>query len=237
MILYYVRHGDPIYNPDSLTELGQKQAEALSKRMCLYGLDELYASTSVRAQMTAAPTAKALGREVKVLDWMHEEYAMRDMGVYRDDGVYTWAFFMPKYKALFNSPKVRALGSKWYEYEEFPEKFGKGITRVDEALDAWMLSLGYRHDRENCRYEVVNPNEKRVGVFAHQGFGMLFLSSLLDVPFNLFSTRYDLSHSSVTAIYFREEDGFVYPQVLQHANDSHLYKEGLLTGYNNQLDV
>ena len=33
MLLFYVRHGDPIYNPDSLTELGIKQAEALVIRM------------------------------------------------------------------------------------------------------------------------------------------------------------------------------------------------------------
>ena len=61
MLLYYLRHGDPIYDPDSLTELGHQQAQALSKRLSLYGLDEIYASTSIRAQMTAEPTCKALG--------------------------------------------------------------------------------------------------------------------------------------------------------------------------------
>ena len=39
MIFYYVRHGEPIYNPDSLTEYGHAQAEALVARMkvcCCY---------------------------------------------------------------------------------------------------------------------------------------------------------------------------------------------------------
>ena len=40
MILYYVRHGDPIYDPNSLTPLGMRQAEALAKRFGIYGLDE-----------------------------------------------------------------------------------------------------------------------------------------------------------------------------------------------------
>ena len=31
MTFYYIRHGEPIYNPDSLTELGHRQADALSK--------------------------------------------------------------------------------------------------------------------------------------------------------------------------------------------------------------
>ena len=30
MILYYVRHGDPTYNPDELTPLGHRQAEAVA---------------------------------------------------------------------------------------------------------------------------------------------------------------------------------------------------------------
>ena len=238
MILYYVRHGDPIYNPDSLTELGHKQADALSKRMSLYGLDEIYASSSMRAQMTAEPTAKALGKEVKLLDWMREDYAMRDLGVYREDGVYTWCFFLPKFKELFNSPKVRALGSKWYEDPSFPEKFGEGVKRVDEEVDKLLLSLGYRHERENGRYKAIEPNDKRVAIFAHQGFGMLFLSSLLDIQYGQFVTHFELSHTSVTVIHFKtEEDGFVYPQTLQLSNDSHLYKEDLLTGYNNQIDI
>ena len=41
MILYYLRHGDPIYSPDSLTPLGHEQAKALAKRLATYGLDEI----------------------------------------------------------------------------------------------------------------------------------------------------------------------------------------------------
>ena len=44
MILYYVRHGDPIYNPDSLTELGKRQAEAVAKRLAVHGIDKIFAS-------------------------------------------------------------------------------------------------------------------------------------------------------------------------------------------------
>ena len=61
MRFFYVRHGEPIYNPDSLTEFGKKQAETLSRRFLTIGLDEVYSSTSNRAIQTAAPTCKALG--------------------------------------------------------------------------------------------------------------------------------------------------------------------------------
>ena len=69
MIFYYVRHGDPIYDPDSLTDLGHKQAAALAKRFALYGLDEVYSSPSTRAMQTAQPTCEALGLTMKICNW------------------------------------------------------------------------------------------------------------------------------------------------------------------------
>ena len=61
MLLYIVRHGDPIYNPDSLTPKGHLQAKALAKRFALHGLDKIYSSPLIRAQQTAKPTCDILG--------------------------------------------------------------------------------------------------------------------------------------------------------------------------------
>ena len=41
MLFFYIRHGIPIYDPDSLTELGKKQADALAKRLSIYGIDKI----------------------------------------------------------------------------------------------------------------------------------------------------------------------------------------------------
>ncbi len=56
MLFFYIRHGDPIYEPDSLTVLGQKQADALAKRLSIYGIDRIYSSPSGRAVQTAKST-------------------------------------------------------------------------------------------------------------------------------------------------------------------------------------
>ena len=58
MLFFYVRHGDPIYEPDMLTPLGHEQARAIAKRLCLFGIDRVFASSSIRARETAEPTAK-----------------------------------------------------------------------------------------------------------------------------------------------------------------------------------
>ena len=44
MLFFYVRHGDPIYNPNQLTPLGKRQAEAVAKRLAMHGIDEIYVS-------------------------------------------------------------------------------------------------------------------------------------------------------------------------------------------------
>ena len=39
MLLFYIRHGDPIYHPDNLTPLGLRQAESVAKRLALFGIE------------------------------------------------------------------------------------------------------------------------------------------------------------------------------------------------------
>ncbi len=238
MIFYYVRHGDPIYDPDSLTELGHKQAAALAKRLTKYGLDEIYCSTSIRAQMTAEPTCKALGIKPVLLDWANEGHVFGEFSIRKPDGNRTWIFHSEEYRAKINAPEVRALGTEWYKHPVFAEEnFAKGVERINRETDAFFKSLGFEHDRANACYKPIAKNQKRVALFAHEGFGKAFLSSLLDLPYPFVATRCELSHSSVTVFYFADDEKITYPRLLQWANDSHLYKDELLTGYNNWLDV
>ena len=44
MLLYIIRHGDPIYDPDSLTEKGKQQAQALARRLSTHGLNKIFSS-------------------------------------------------------------------------------------------------------------------------------------------------------------------------------------------------
>lgn len=244
MLLYYVRHGEPIYDPDSLTELGHKQAEALSKRLALYGLDEIYASTSTRARMTAEPTAQRLNLPIIPCEWAHEGRAWQDFAIRKEDGKQCWGFQHQRYIDLFNSDEVIALGDQWHTHPAFAtENFSRGVARINKAVDEFMLSLGYKHDRARKRYQRIGETkrpdgaEKRIALFAHQGFGMAFFSSLLDIPYPFFCTHFDISFTGTSVIAFGDDSEFVYPKLLQHSNDSHLYKENLMTGYHCSFDV
>ena len=53
MLLFIIRHGDPIYNPDTLTPKGKLQAAAMGKRLAVHGIDRVFASPNGRARETA----------------------------------------------------------------------------------------------------------------------------------------------------------------------------------------
>ena len=239
MLFYYIRHGEPLGVPDySLTPLGREQAKALAKRLCLFGIDRVFASPTLRTMQTAQPICDLLGKEITPCDWADEGIVWNEFTVPHPKYEHTWAFYDPKYLEIFSSPEVRALGERWYEHPELAGlNFKAGVERVNAAVDEFFLSLGFRHDRENARYEVVGEhlNRDRVALFAHQGFGMSFFSSMLDIPYPMFCTHFDFSHSSMSVVNFEPRGKYVYPHVLQTANDSHLYREGIITGYHNSI--
>ncbi|MEV0169942.1 histidine phosphatase family protein [Streptomyces sp. NPDC050803] len=82
MRLLLVRHGQTPTNVDylldtavpgpGLTELGERQADALPEALADEDIEALYASTLVRTQLTAAPLAAARGLDVIVRDGIRE---------------------------------------------------------------------------------------------------------------------------------------------------------------------
>lgn len=233
MLLFFVRHGDPIYNPDSLTEHGKEQADALVKRMMICKPERIFSSSSIRAMETAKPTAKALSLEIEVLDWCHEKWAAEGLGVLMPEGNRRWLWTLPEYIKLMASQEVRQLDMEWYRHPRLAP-YEEGIKRIQRHTDELLLTLGYRHDHENHGYIAERPNQDRVALFAHEGFGAGFMSCLLDIPYPLYSNHYRMGHSGVTAIEFPAGE-FVVPRVLQMSNDSHLFAAGLKTDYQHYI--
>ncbi len=236
MLLYIIRHGDPIYDPDSLTHLGHLQAAALAKRLSRYGLDEIYSSPMIRAQQTAEPTAKILKKEVKILDWTSEELAYDDFSFESKIGHRRW-FFRSEHTEELRNAEVTAMGYEWYKHPLFScIKGEEGYNRIADASDEFLGSLGYIHDRKNCRYEAKEHNEKRIAVFCHEGFGVSWIGALLDIPLPTAWSIFNKSHSTVTLIKFSpNENGICAPQLLTFSNDSHIYCEGLPTKHQNTI--
>ena len=233
MYLFFVRHGQPDYDRDAITEYGKAEAQALSGRFALLGLDKIYSSTMGRAMMTADFTAKELGLPVNGVDFAREDLAIKDFAVKTDDGIYRWCFLVKKIISEFRSEEVKKLGDKWYDSPLFADtNFKNGVLRVKKAVTGFMDELGYRYDEKRGTYAAVKHIYDRVALFAHEGFFMIFASCLLNIPYPVVSTMFQrMSTSTVTVFRIDDEGENLLPQICQYGNDSHIYRENLLDGF------
>ena len=235
MLLFYVRHGHPTYDPDALLPLGRKEAEAVAKRLALFGVDKIFASSSNRAMETAQPTCDLLQKEMTILDFANESYAYKDLSMKLTENRRCWVFQHPEARRIFTDP-TEPQNRAWYDHPKFEGyRYKEGIERIQRETDGFLASLGYEHIPGRGIYKAVAPNNERVALFAHQGFGIAFLSCLLDIPYPQFSVHFDLSHSSLTVIEFPEDGEFSIPRVCTLSSDAHLYREGLPTEYNSRF--
>ena len=232
MILYYIRHGEPNYEKDCLTELGAQEANALVEYFKRKGVNKIFSSSMGRAKETAMPTANYFSLPITLCDWAREDKTWENYTVSLGEGKTTWVFWHPKWVKEFNSKESVNAGYDFYKLPVYDEiNLRKGIEKTNKAVDEFMLSLGYSHLREERCYKETKENNEHVCLFAHHGFGMAFLSSLLDIPYSFLSLRIDMGHTNVTEIEFKaNEEGIVFPKILHLADDAHLYKEDV--GFN-----
>ncbi|MGD9909899.1 MAG: histidine phosphatase family protein [Candidatus Izemoplasmatales bacterium] len=223
MIFIYIRHGDPIYDPDSLTDLGKDQAEDVAKYLLKYGADKLYSSTSNRAILTAKPSAEILGKEIWPLDFA-SEYHVWDKLTFETPTGKEWLFKLSEIKELFHSKEMIDLGYEWYKHPTFVNKsYEEEIKRIQTESDHFFDSLGYQH-LGNGKYKIIQETDDKIVMFAHQGFGLAFLSLVLGIPYPHFCTHFNLGHAEITIIEFKNECGYSYPKVKTLCYDGHLKK-------------
>ena len=72
MRVLIIRHGDPDYSIDGLTEKGKREAQLLSLRLQNEGISTIYCSPLGRARLTAMPTAEKIGVDIITCDWLRE---------------------------------------------------------------------------------------------------------------------------------------------------------------------
>ena len=237
MLLYVIRHAEPTYSPDELTPLGKRQAEALARRLCVHGIDEIYTSPLVRARQTAEPLCELLHKQATVLDWTSEQHAFDQLSVPdpTHEGWRKWAIYAPRTE--FRTEETLALGDKWYEAPQLKGSRAKECwERIGRESDAFLASHGYRH--EGLLYRVTEPNDRRIAVFCHHGFGTTWLAYLFGISPILFWTSFDIAQSSVTVIRFiPEQNGCCLPGCLMMSDLSHIYESRLPLKYSGGLDL
>ena len=72
MRLLFIRHAEPDYSIDSLTEKGRREASLLAKAAPYLEIDHCYVSPLGRAQVTADYCLKAIGKTAQTMEWLEE---------------------------------------------------------------------------------------------------------------------------------------------------------------------
>lgn len=194
MNIYFIRHGDPDYSTDSLTELGHEQAKLLAEAIKDLKIDEVYQSSMGRAQQTCDYSAKKWGLTPVTIDWAKEL-------CWGDKSGNAWASESPwniNERMIKNEHKY-PNGETWKNLTELQnDRIIEDIENRCIYLDKFLEEHGYV--RENQLYHVLEKNDKNIAVFCHGGVICDFISHITNVPFFQFIAHVGLGVTSVSKI-------------------------------------
>lgn len=219
MRLLIVRHGDPNYAIDSLTEKGWKEVELLSQRLAKLDVKEFYCSPLGRAKDTAAPTLKKMGRTAIECDWLREFWARIDRPDVVGSKMICWDFL----------PQDWTADSRYFDRDHWHETDSMRSGDVKELydyvigkFDALLAEHGYVRDGEY--YRVEKSNRDTLVFFCHFGVECVLLSHLMNVsPMILWHTTCALPSSVTTVITEERREGKAMFRVNGLGDISHLY--------------
>jgi len=234
MLLYIIRHGDPDYTTDSLTERGILQAEAVGKRIRDSKIDRIFSSPMGRARQTAEPACRLLGLEYSVEEWTHEIGKEKNTtfpdGVVKSVNTVQNTYF--RENGMWDLPYSRALECSVFDETDMKSS----IEYIEENGKIFLEKLGYRE--ENGNYRILRENEEKVALFCHSAFARAWISVLLKIPQQIMSASFNYCHTGVTILQFQNnQNGWTAPRCLCYNDLSHLYCYGPDLLYNGHTQV
>lgn len=225
MRLILIRHAEPDYENDSLTEKGWREAELLSERVRKWGVTEFLCSPLGRAQDTASIALQKMNRTAVTVDWL-SEFSCHVKNPVTGQMTTPWEYIPSDWTAdplMYDS-------ERWMNSEicrSNPE-VGEKYRLICRELDRRLESYGYEREKniyrvrgKRERYIIHTPdpaepekmemlpdgNETCIVIFAHFGVISSILSHLLNIPFVLLTHAIFFPTSSITVLSAEERWG------------------------------
>ena len=217
MRLIMVRHGEPDYEKDCLTETGRQQARAAAERLAREDISEIYSSPMGRARETAEFTAERLGQKVHVLDYMHE-ISWGGPGLPENGHPWTLA------DRMISEDGCDFTSGNWREHPYFR---GNDAVRyydmIAGKIDLFMKEKGYLH--AGPRFLCGQDTDRTIALFSHGGSGGCALAHLLSMPFPYVLTVLPYDFTSVIILNFPDSPGeYVHPRLELFNDTSHFLR-------------
>lgn len=221
MKLLIIRHGDPDYAADSVTEKGAREVEMLAERLSRLDIHTFYVSPLGRAQRTAAPTLQRLHKDAVTLPWLREfQVPVQDPETdrLRNPWDFKPAYWMqdPRFydASLWTQTPVMQTGDVASEAQ-----------RVYQGLDDVLAR--HRYCRKGLYYEATAANTDTIAFVCHFGVECVMLSHLMNIsPMPLWHHFCALPSSVTTLVTEEREKGIAVFRCLSFGDLSHLYAHG-----------
>lgn len=218
MKILFIRHGDPDYDMDSLTEKGWHEAALLAERIAKLDVKSFYVSPLGRAKDTASLTLKAMQRKAEEMPWLREFHApIPDF--HTGEPRIAWDQLPTDWTS---EPKYYD-NTRWSE--TLPMLQGHVIDearRVWNGLDSILEQHGYV--REKNYYRAVSPNEDMVVFFCHFGVTCVMLSHLLGISPMILWHGFCAAPTSITSLISEERrEGVALFRMNAFGDTAHLY--------------
>ncbi len=217
MRLVIVRHGEPNYERDCLTDLGHEQARLAAERLRDEEIEEIFTSPMGRARETAAYTAERLGiKNVGVLDFMSEVRWGSVDGSPIFAGGHPWSISDEIVRRGLNLCDESWRGNDFFRNNLVTAECDK----VARGTDEWLRSLGY--EREGLYYRNMRRDEAQhtVALFCHGGSSSAMISHVLNQTFPYVCATLHVDFTGITILRFDRFPGSLCIPSLEIACDS-----------------
>lgn len=217
MEILIVRHAEPDYSIDSLTEKGWKEAELLSRKLEKMDIKAFYCSPLGRAQDTASLTLKKMNREAETLEWLREFQGK----IYLEEENRIKGCWDLK-PTVWTDVEEYYSRNDWYKTKLMQSvNVKEQYDWVTKEFDALLAKHGYVH--EGNHYRVENENHDRIVLFCHYGVSCVLLAHMLGVSPVMFWQSFVMLPSSVTTVVTEErEQGFAVFRMMGYGDTGHL---------------
>ena len=222
MKVLIVRHGDPDYSIDSLTEKGWKEARYLAEKLSQLDVKEFYVSPLGRAKDTASCTLQKMNRTAVEKEWLREFAPQIRRPDVMENKMIVWDWL----------PQDWMSEERFFQYDNWyqPKCMQEGKVKEEydwivNSFDELLAEHGYR--REGHFYRAEQANNDTLVLFCHFGVGCVLLSHLLNISPMMLWHGCCAAPSSVTTVVTEERrKGIASFRMSSFGDVSHLYVKG-----------
>ncbi len=222
MRLLIIRHGDPDYEHNTLTQKGWREAEFLSRKLEKEEITAAYCSPLGRAQHTAKPTLEKTGLSCETLPWL-EEFPLPVFPPFQPTGACPWGLpsdYWTSFPGIMDREQWR--NTDLFKDTGIPERYDE----ITHELDALIEKHGFV--RRGEVYDALPGHEEdrqTIALFCHMGLGLLLINYILGASLPVTWHRMFLPTSSVTTCVMEKRGDYVL-RLASVGDTSHLYACG-----------